>query len=160
MKTLIVLGLLSIFISSCNQSTSPSDKILTATFALTDTDGQAISQFHSREEFRLAFSLTNTTNDTLTFYRGNSGPSVIFEIMKDDSIVASSTDGYAFAMVVLGGFVAPGQSLQGVWQAPTTPAQNPKVILNPGSYEVKVLFPNFEQAKVNPVSAIKFDVVE
>jgi hypothetical protein len=158
MKTIIIFGLIAICINGCNQSTSPSDKPLTTTFTLTDTSGQTVSQFHSGEEFKLAFTVTNTTKDTLTFYRGSTAPAVIFQIMKNDSVIASSVDGYAFLAVVLGGYVAPGQSLQGEWKAPNTPAQNPKVLLNPGSYQAKVLFPNFNQAKVNPVSSITFSV--
>jgi len=159
MRTIIIFGLIAIFISSCNQSTSPSDKFLTATFTLTDTDGQTILQIHSGEEFKLAFTLTNTTKETLTFYRGSTAPPVTFEITKNDSVIASSIDGYDFLAVVLGDSVAVGQSLQGEWQAPTTPAQNPKIILRPGSYNAKVLFPDFKQAKINPVSSIKFSVI-
>ena len=160
MRIIIIMAAITIFMSGCDQSTSPSDKLLTATFTLADLNGEKFSQLHSGEEFKLEFTLINATDETLTFYRGSSAPPVTFEITKNDSVIASSVDGYAFLAVVLGGSIAPGDSLQGSWRAPTTPAQNPKIILSQGSYEAKVLFPNFKQVKVNSVSSIKFSVIQ
>jgi hypothetical protein len=143
----------------CTHSTEPSARVLVAAFAIEDSAGRPISQIHSGETFRVTFTLVNTTEDTLTYTRGNTGPPVIFRIVQEDSIVASSTDGYAFLQVVLGGCVAPGQSLHEVWNAPTTPAQYPKVVLGPGGYEASVSFATFPEARVNPVSPIGFIVI-
>lgn len=106
----------------------------------------------------MTFSIVNTTNDTLAYERANSGPSVIFRILKGDSVVASSVDGYAFLMVVLGGTVVPHDTLRGYWKTPTTPAQNPKVTLYQGSYEAQVLFPRFDMVQVDSVTPIPFTV--
>ncbi len=76
---------------------------LTASFILIDTSGNVKPIIHTGESFGLSFMLINTTSDTITYRRGNTGPAVIFEILKNDSIVATSVDGYAFAQVVLGG---------------------------------------------------------
>ncbi len=160
MKTIIIIAVVTVFMAGCEQSTSSSDKLLTAAFTLTDLNGEKFSQLHSGEEFKLEFTLINTTDETLTFYRGSSAPPVTFEITKNDRVIASSVDGYTFLTVVLGGTVAPGDSLRGSWQAPTTPPQNPKIVLSPGAYEAKVLFPDFRQIKVNPVSSIKFSVIQ
>ena len=162
MKTLFCCLFVTVLINACNSPTSSNtgNGSLTATFTLADTTGKQGSQFHSGAEFLLSFTLTNTTHDTLTFHRGNSGPSITFHIFKNDSTVATSIDGYAFLEVVLGGYVAPGESLQGVWRAPTTPVQNPKVVLNLGTYSATVSFPSFDQAKVNPVSPIIFSITQ
>ena len=161
MKTMLCYAFIAVLFNACNQTTPPNtgNVVLTATFTVTDTIGEKSTQFHSKEELILSFSLTNSTNDTLTYPRGNSGPSVIFHILKNDSTVAASIDGYAYLAVALPGFLPPGQNLQGGWQAPTTPAQNPKVVLSPGSYTATVSFPTFDQAKVNPVSPITFSIV-
>lgn len=158
MKT--ALALIAILIAGCDILKTKSDGNggLTATFFLADTSGHIATVFHSGDEFVMSFSVVNTTNDTLTYHY--SEPPVIFRILKDGSIVASSTDGYAFPMNVNAGFVAPGKALSGSWKAPNTPAQNPKVVLAPGTYEASVAFSQFEEAKVNPVSTITFSVIQ
>ena len=151
---------LAFCIVACDQSTSPDDIVLEATFALTDTLGKTTSQFHSGDNFYLSFFLTNTSKDTLTYYRGSSAPSILFQILKDDSVVASSTDGYAFLMVVTRGSLAPGQKLDSDWKAPTTPAQYPRVILQPGQYKSVVFSPDFNEAKMEKASPISFEVID
>jgi len=160
MKKINFFALFSFIICACSQSTFPSNQDLETTFALTDTLGQTASQFHRGEEFRLSYILTNNTKDTLTYYRGNSGPSIIFQIQKNDSVIASSVDGYAFAMIAFTSQLAPGHSLKEDWIAPTTPVQYPKVVLDPGQYRAMVSYPNFKQAKVDTVFPILFTVFE
>lgn len=131
---------------------------LTASFILIDTSGNVKPIIHTGESFGLSFMLINTTSDTITYRRGNTGPAVIFEILKNDSIVATSVDGYAFAQVVLGGVLPPRDTLSGYWKAPTTPAQYPKVILYAGAYEARFLLPPFDNAKVSVTEQIRFSV--
>jgi len=152
--------ILTFCVFACNKITSPFDTTLNATFAMTDTLGHSISQLHSGESFYLSFFLTNTTKRTLTYYSGSSAPPILFKIVVDDSLVASSTDGYDFLMFVSEGRLAPGQKLDTNWKAPTTPAQSPKVILQPGKYEAFVYYPNFNEAKINKISPITFEVVD
>ena len=71
MKIINLSILLAFFVIACNQTTTPEDIVLEATFTLTDTLGQPVSQFHSGDSFNLAFFLTNTSKDTLTYYRGS-----------------------------------------------------------------------------------------
>ena len=79
--------------------------------------------------------------------------------MKDDSVCASSIDGYDFMMIVGQGKLAPEQKLNSKWETPTTPAQIPKVILQPGNYTAVVSHPNFDQVEVNDIPSISFEVV-
>ena len=131
---------------------------LTASFELTDTAGRAKPIIHSGESFGLSFRLINTTSDTITYRRANTGPVVIFEILRNDSIVATSVNGYAFAQVVLGGVLAPRDTLYGYWEAPTTPAQYPKATLYAGDYDARVLLPPFDNAKISAAQQIGFPV--
>ena len=151
---------LTFCVLACNQSTSPDDIVLRATFTLTDTLGQTVSQLHSGENFYLSFFLTNTSNDTLTYYRGSSAPPILFQIVKDDSVVASSADGYAFLMFVSQGRLAPEQKLDYDWKAPTTPPQYPKVVLEPGYYKAAVLHPDFNEARTEKISPISFELID
>jgi len=160
MKKIAFFILAAFIINNCSQSTSPSDIILNGTFSLMDTTGQSSSQFNSEEEFRLIYTLTNNSKDTLTYYRGSSGPAIRFSIQKNDSIIATSVDGYDFEAIFLTSHLAPGHSLSGNWLAPTTPEQYPKVVLGPGQYKAIVSYPSFEEAKVDTVSPIFFTVIE
>jgi len=160
MKKIAFFTLIAFFISTCSHSTSPSEIILHGNFSLTDTSGHSSSQFHSGEEFILKYTLTNSSKETLTYHTGNSGPSIIFRIQKNDSTVASSVDGYVFAAVVITRHLSPGHSLNETWLAPTTPAQDPKVVLEPGEYKALVHYPSFEEAMVDSVAPILFSVVE
>ncbi len=123
MKLITFVALITFFIGSCSQSTTPTNIVLQATFTLTDTLGQTVSQFHPGEEFLLSFILTNTSSDTMTYYRGSTAPPVLFQILKDDSVIASSTDGYDFMMVVLRGNLASGKRLQEYWKGPKAAGQ-------------------------------------
>lgn len=166
LSTKYLLVLITVLLIGCDigtesgmqQSNSLSNADLIAVFKLADTTGQISTVFHSREMFDMSFSLTNTTEDTLTYHF--SFPPVIFKILKNDTVVASSIDGFAFTMDIRTGYVAPGASLQGRWRAPNTGPQNPKVVLSPGMYEASVSFATFDQVRVNPVSRIAFSVVQ
>jgi hypothetical protein len=115
--------------------------------------------FRSDDNFVITFSIQNTTEHALTFYRGDASPSVIFRIIRSDSIIATSIDGYVFIQVPLIGRLDPGNSLQGIWRAPTTPAQFPKIVLSPGSYRVQVSYPRFAEVEIKQVSALRFTII-
>jgi hypothetical protein len=63
-------------------------------------------------------------------------------------------------MYVGKGRLSPDQKLDINWKAPTTPEQNPKVILQPGMYKALVFYPNFNEAKINKISPISFEVLD
>lgn len=152
--------ILAFCLMACGHITSPDDFRLESTFTLTDTVGQSTTLIHSGENFYLSFLLTNTTNDTLTYYRGSSAPPVLFRILRGDNIIASSIDGYAFLQYISTGILAPGQKIDTNWKAPTTPAQYHKVILKPGRYQAVALSPNFNEAETKKASPIYFDVID
>jgi len=143
----------------CNSmSTGPAhETVLTATFALADTTGKRTTTFHSGDQFDMFFTLKNTMEEALTFHY--TLPPVYFQILQYDSVIASSIDGYTFPAIVLGGSVAPGEALSGSWRAPTTPAQEPRVILAPGVYQANVIFSTFDQVRIKTVAQINFLVV-
>lgn len=163
MKTAISLLLAVVIITGCSLLGRKSNRtsILAPTFTLTDTTGHVTTTFHSGEHFIMTFSLVNTSREGLSYRRGSTKPPVVFKIVRNDSTVATSIDGYAFAQVVLGGYLAVGDTLKGRWTAPTTPPQNPKVVLSPGSYKAKVVYPAFDQeVTVKPVSPVDFTVIK
>jgi hypothetical protein len=162
MKSSVFLMMLALSIVGCDlgQKSSSSVEPLVATVHLADTSGRETTIFHPSENFEISFELTNSTDRRLTFGRGSSAPDVGFRVTKGDSLVASSTDGYAFLMVATVGYLDPRQTMRGYWRGPTTPAQDPRVRLSIGSYTLHVSFPHFDQAKVKEVPAIQFSVVE
>jgi len=161
MRSLIILSLMSAFFYSCRNSspTSNNSYTLNANFTLTDTTGQSKSQFQSGEPFELAFSLTNTTPDSLFYVL--SPDELFFTIYQDSNFITSSDHKcpqpeFANRLVKL----APGQSIQGSWEGPSSPCQSPKIKITPGNYLVKVSFPYPKNVKVNNVSPINFLIVQ
>ena len=57
---------------------------------------------------------------------------LFFFICQGDNVVATSSDGYAFVMVLLGGTVKRGETMNAYWIAPNTPQQDPKVFFKSG----------------------------
>lgn len=153
--------LLLLIVSGCGLVDSNSNlKMNNPSFTITDTTGHSKTTFSPDEHFDLSFAYINTTPFTLTYTRGSSAPPVIFEILKDDSVIASSVDGYSFAQVVLGGHMTPKDTLKGQWQAPNTLYQNPKAILTPGLYQARVLFPSFGQTTASSHLDIAFSIIQ
>jgi hypothetical protein len=160
MKRLTLLSVFVFLFYGCDhgEEVSTLSEPLSATFQLTDTLGHDTTSFRSNRNFDISFRVTNTTGKRLTYYRGNSGPDVIFKIIQADTIVATSTDGYAFLMVATVGHLEPGQTMQGQWRAPNTPARIPKLVLTPGSYKVQTFFPRFDEVEVKELLPISFSI--
>lgn len=161
MKSTLIITL-ALGIAGCDlgdKSINPVE-LLSATVQLTDTTGRETTTFHTAENFDINFKLTNMTGKRLTFYRGSSAPDVLFIVFRGDSVVASSIDGYVFAMVISAGYLEPGQTMRGHWRGPTTPFQYPKVLLARGVYRLTVSFPIFDQAETKGVPAIEFSIIE
>ena len=161
MRSLIVLTLMSAFFYSCNNSspTSNNNFTLNAKFTLTDTTGQSKSQFQSGEPFELAFSLTNTTPDTLSY--NIVPPMVSFTIYQYGNFITSSfLECPEPQNVAFGVKLPPGKSIKGSWEGPSSPCQSPKIKLAPGNYQVKVSFPYPMNVKVINVSPINFSIVQ
>ncbi|MBI2428052.1 MAG: hypothetical protein HYV29_04535 [Ignavibacteriales bacterium] len=150
MKYLMVLIAFSILVFGCDLHEPISTSIL-----LTDTTGRETSTFSWDEHFDVKFTLTNNTDGKIAFTRNSSAPDIRFSVYKGDSLVCSSTDGYAYLMIMSTAVLDPGQSLRGYWRGPTTSAQDPKISLAPGKYLLKVTMPKFNdvyQIQVQPTS--------
>lgn len=129
-------------------------------FYLADTTGTIGTVFHSGESFNVKFCLTNTRNDSLNFTMYDGGPFVRFSIYQGDQYIAGSMDGLGVHEPVLDFKFAPGASMTSTWLAPTTPWQDPKVILCPGSYRMDVEFPEFSILRTDTIANINFTVIE
>lgn len=158
LKIMTLLTLIVSFLCGCSKTTSPSNAILLTTFILADTLGQAVTQFHSGEDFILSFSVTNTTRDTVTYHSG--GPFVAFQILKGDSVVASSDYECPEPQIFITGHLAPGQSIQSSWRGPKSICQSQSISLSLGSYQARVYFPSFDQVTVMPVSALTMSIIQ
>ena len=160
MKRLISLLLIAALLAGCDllNPGSSGESSANPSLTLTDTLGRSTWRFHTGEDFYMYFSLRNTTGDTLTYY--HTGPSIIFSILKGDSLVATSVDGMAFPQVVIGDIVPPGDTLKAWWRAPSSPARVEKLVLAPGSYKAAVSFPWLSETMFGAVPPVAFTVVE
>ncbi len=160
MRSLILIALMSAFFYSCKNSnpTSNNSFILNAKYTLTDTTGLSKSQFQPGEPFELAFSLTNTTPDTLSY--NIVPPMVSFIIYQNGNFISSSfLDCPEPQYVAFGVKLAPGQTIKGSWEGPNSPCQSPKIKLTPGNYLVKVSFPYPMNVRVINAAPINFSIV-
>jgi len=149
--SLLVLTVL--FLGGCGtvENKSNQQTNLTATFELTDTAGDNTTTFQSGEPFLMFFSLTNTGADTIIYYSVGCRPAVIFQVLKNDSVVGTTPAGCD--NVITPHFIALHDTLQGQWKV--------SAILTPGPYQAKVWYPNFDQVKgVNPVPKIPFSIIQ
>jgi hypothetical protein len=159
-RTMIILAFASARIGcEVAELVDTSRQSLSPTFQLSDTSGRETTNFHSGEEFDISFNLANTTGTQITYHKGDSGPVPRFAIMLGDSIVATSVDGYLFALIVTTEHLAPGETLREQWRAPNTPARNPKIMLPPASYEVRASQVRFDEVEVKQPSPIVFSIV-
>jgi hypothetical protein len=143
-------------LQNINFTITPNPDLVVPEFTLTDTLGISDRYFNSGELFNLDFILVNTSPDTMFYTKYDSGPDVRFEIILDDSVVASSMDGYGAYQMVEDAFLAPNDTMSGHWLAPTTPEQDPKITLASGLYKATVSYPDFDGPEVNPVDEILF----
>lgn len=159
MRRIVLLMLLSVvFYSGCNLFETNSSKNPNPVLILSDLAGNLTNTFQSGEHFQMEFTLKNTTGEDRTY--GYSGFPVVFSIHQGDSLVATSSDGYLFAMVLLGGSVKSGETMSASWVAPNTKYQEPKVVLSPGTYQAKVSFPKFRETTIDPPSPVEFTVTK
>jgi hypothetical protein len=159
MRAIILFAAFFLLLSGCDKGET-SIEPLSPTFMLTDTSGHQASVFRSGQDFEMTFVVGNSTGKTLTYYRGDSSPDVIFTITRNDKVCATSIDGYAFIQVPSIAHLDPDEILQGLWRAPNTPAQFPRKVLLAGSYLAHVSFPVFHEVESKQVSAIAFSIIQ
>ncbi len=158
-KSLILLFLVLIILSGCvfNPAQIPDASNV---FFLSDTLGNSTTTFQVGEEFYMNFRMINTTDSSLTYTLYDSGPEVRFSILRDSIYVAGSMDGYGVRLPVFNRELASGDSIVGQWKAPTTPAQDPIVTLEAGTYLAVPQFPAIPELQTETIMAISFTIVE
>ncbi len=159
-KALISLAVLCVLLSSCFLLEPQMNCDGETYFYLADTNGTSGTIFYTGESFYVKFCLTNTTEDSLDFTMGDSGPFIRFYIYQDDQYIAGSLDGLGFYLPILHYKFAPGDSMTSTWLAPTTIWQDPKVTLSPGDYRAIVDFPQFDVLQTDTIGDINFTVIE
>lgn len=156
----ILLSVLIFGIMGCDLGRPISDgDVLSSAVYLKDTVGHETTVFRSGEDFDIAVELTNISGRRLQFTRGNSGPDVLFKILRGDSVIAYSTNG-PFLMVVTIGHLDPGETMEGHWRGPSPVNRSPKVVLSPGTYRLVICFPKFEQVEKEGLPSMEISVVE
>jgi hypothetical protein len=131
---------------------------LSVVFGLYDTTGRAASSFHAGESLDMSCVMTNTSRTDLAIQYPY--PTIAFSILQNGVVIASSTDGYAFPMVVVRGTLKAGGTISGTWRGPNTQARIPKISLSPGTYTARVtIHVFFENASLKAPADIPFSVI-
>lgn len=158
MKKYVILFLISLLVfTGC--LFSPNEDLLPGdVFFLTDFDGNPTTTFRTGEDFHMYFNLVNTTQDSLDY--SFTGPPVYFTIFRGAARIVGSTDGLSFAQVVIYDKLAPGDTIKGLWLAPTPAHWSSKKTLQPGEYRAVASFPTIEELQTDTITAINFTITE
>ena len=160
MRTILILLLSALIGRSCDsgvETVTDQGKMVTS-FALADTNGLTQSTFRFGDKFDFKFSITNLTKSEQVY--ALTGPSVVFEILSGDSILATSVDGEAWILSVDHRSIPSGGSEQVTWRGPKPRGGNPYFVLNPGGYIARVnLRYGFTNVKAPIPPVIPFVVV-
>lgn len=157
MKSFIVTILISILFSGCNIF-NPTHEIDTE-FVITDTRGFESRVFHSGQDFNMKLTLTNNTGKDQEYYYY--GIPIIFEIIKNDSVITSSVHGLDWVSRTLEGTFEKDTEITSSWRAPTPSYASFLTILEPGQYiaraRITMTFKNYEdiQPRVKVIRIIE-----
>ena len=160
MKRMSQILLTAVLIAGCNLLGITSHRNINPeqTLILTDTTGQKTTVYHSGESFVATYRLINTTDRKITYY-DDIVPSISFEIWQNDSLITSSAYGFPNILIPFPDTLAPGDTLQGSWRAPNTPSTDQSIVLNPGSFEIKVVGPEYQNG-VKMISPVSFSITK
>ena len=160
MKRMTQVLVTAVLIAGCNvlgikshRNINPEQSLI-----LTDTTGQKATVYHSGESFVATYRLINTTNREITYYDGIV-PSVSFEIWQNDSLVTTSGYGIMNIFISSPDTLAPGDTLQGRWWAPDATSIGQSITLNPGTYQLKVTGPDFQNG-IKMISPVSFSITK
>ena len=133
-----VLLLCSVCLLSCDENGNSSRCIgpLKPVFYLTDTSGILKTTFHSGESFRMRFSVTNTTGQTLSYMY--TGSPTGFVILQDDSVLVVQQD-CAVPLFLARDSLLACASTTAEWLAPQPLCSKMNVTLPPGSYTARLI---------------------
>jgi hypothetical protein len=161
MRTMAFMLLISLFAAGCGlvNSKAGGDDSVTASFSLTDTTGRADTTFAPGQSFYMTFLLVNTTPNTVT-YTTVDVPPINFEILEGDSVIGRNVFAVSYIANPLPIKFLPGDTLSGSCEAPKyiLGAGGAQVVLLPGSYVAKAIFPQISGANVAGTSAAAFTV--
>lgn len=163
MRTIISIIFISMIANGCGllDSNPSKQEFINASFTLTDTSGNVADTFYSGKTFDMHFMLINTTNHALTYkYAGD--PPVHFQIMKNDSDIAGSIYAIPNIMINFPDTLKAGDTIQVMWETKNYfgATKNTPLLLPPGSYQAKVLYPTFNGVNINCASQIGFSVIQ
>ncbi len=158
MKKILSLFAILILFTACEDGDFNMNRIKSE-FKLYDNNGIEKNIFQSGDDFEMRFELTNNSGKDLIYYY--TGVPVIFEIHQNDSIIATSVDGYVFPEVVLSDTIKNNETYHFNLIAPNTPVRATKIILQAGNYQAYVkhsaFFVDFRYKETLP---IPFTIIE
>ncbi len=160
MKMICLILFVIIGLTSCsNENSVGVINGISTNFKLLNANGKESTSFKSDENFQMKFSVTNLSGNMLSYHY--TGVPVIFGIVQNDSVVATSVDGLTFAQVVLGGSIKNGDTYRINWTAPYSPGRQSKFILSPGKYEAVVIHKRFfDNYQLKSTEPIEFTVIK
>lgn len=83
-------------------------------FNLVDPAGDQTQTFKAGQDIRLTYAMTNQTGGLQGYINPDTGPIVSFEIFRDDSLLGTSDDGVAYALVLVEGQIEASETI--VWE--------------------------------------------
>jgi len=161
---MIFFGMFGIILSSCNDINNNSDnnfikENIYASFSITDTNSIEKSKFIQGEDFILKFQVKNESGKDLHYTY--TYPIIVFAILNNDTVVASSTDYTAYIHPIETSIVHNNGKFFDEWKGPNTLGrifENQKIIL--GFYRAKVYHGVFfDEYSVPPVNDIEFEII-
>ena len=160
MKIIYFLLLAGIFLIACNEDNSSVEiNGFNTQFKLYDSNGVEKATFKSGDDFEMRFSLVNLSGRDVSYHY--TGLPVFFEIHQNDSIIATSVDGFSFIQVIIGDEVKNGDMFKANWIAPNTTARDPKIILPAGNYKAFVKhYCFFDNVKIKESSPVEFVITD
>jgi len=158
-KTFIVILFLFDMYSCHINDSSPDYSRIETQFKLYDTTGVEKYYYKYGEKFEMKFTALNNTGTDLSYQY--SGPSSIFEIYKSDSLICTSVDGLAWAMVIISATIKEGEQYSNKWIVPNNVGSYQRITLPAGNYKAIVvhscLFKNYKLPDTKPVYFVVYN---
>jgi hypothetical protein len=158
MKQILFFFFICVIIISCgvNEEISNESKVITE-FKLSDVNGNDQFCFNYGDVINIKYTITNNSNYVMTYHC--IGPPIIFKIVHNDTVFATSTDGQRISGTEYNYTLNPGEVLKSEWSVQNIHIWNRRfqIIRDflKGDYKVIVqhgsLFDNFIIGETKPV---------
>lgn len=114
MRTLqpMVAAVLFCFAESCEHPALFRFSDFSVEFELVNAIGQATETFAVGEDVRFSYSVTSLASGPVAYTIPDTGPIVTFEILRQDSLIGTSDDGVAYALVIVEGGLNAGETIR------------------------------------------------